>query len=123
MYLYINCSIGYDLQLQLVDRRSVVGRRIKNGQRSEKFLNSLLDFLKTNQVRHKLSGLILVIDQGSYSQVRQAVALVNALAYAWAVPIIKLRKAPLTKADLFKVITGSPRLKMVKAVYSGLGVG
>ncbi|MBU1039347.1 hypothetical protein KKC17_03970 [Patescibacteria group bacterium] len=125
MYLLVDAVTTRDLLLLLVDGQGkLISRRlIKEGSCREVFLNKLVDFLSDQQATNKIIGLAGVNEGGTFSQVRQSCVLLNALAWAWTVPVITWSGQDKVFLAIIQRIKKAEIGSFIQPRYSGPGVG
>ncbi len=123
MYLLIDAVTNQDLVLQLIDNqgRQIGYRLFKKGSRREVILKNMDIFLSEQQAFTKIKGLAGVNKGGTFSKVRQACVLLNALAWAWQVPVLPWSGLKPTVNWLNKIKQAKPG-QFIKPRYNGPAV-
>ena len=104
MYFYIDGVSLPDLRLVLVQGEKVVRTKIvPTSTRSPQLLPAIMKFLQNGKV--KVGGIVVAQGGGSFSQARLMCVVLNALAYAWSVPIAVVEPID----DVVSVIKKIPR--------------
>lgn len=102
MYLFINNLRQKTTILGLKQRKEVFWRNYSN--RNEKIILSIDDFLKKQgKTLKEMKGIVAVNGPGSFSGIRSALSVSNALAWVLKIPVIGINLAPGAEdKDLFK---------------------
>ncbi|MFZ5391253.1 MAG: hypothetical protein ACOZAJ_03200 [Patescibacteria group bacterium] len=125
MYLLIDGVTSQDLFLVLLDNKGqIIDRQIiDQGSRREVFLKNVANFLSNHKAGAKIKGLAGVNKGGSFSRVRQACVLLNALAFAWQVPVVvwsgRLGRLKFLLVKIKQAKVGA----FIQPRYNGPGVG
>jgi tRNA threonylcarbamoyl adenosine modification protein YeaZ len=94
MILIINTSLVDQMEIILAEKpENFKIKKIKGKfNQSEKLLPAIDLLLKNNKAIGKLKGIGVVVGPGGFTSVRIGVAVANALAYGFKVPVVGLRK-------------------------------
>lgn len=101
-YLYLDGVGSRDLALALLSSGRVLRRTtVAGGTRTEQLIPAVAGFL----ARRRPAGIIVAQGGGSFSQSRLAVAVANALAYAWDVRLAVVERGQSSGALLRQLRT------------------
>lgn len=117
--LWLDSISSRDLVLAAVgeDGEILSQKNIVNGSRSEHFLPAVERFVDS---RGSLPRAIAVVQgAGSFSQVRLACTVANALGYGWGVPVV----VSVETRDVWRLIKKAPRHSLALPQYQGPAVG
>jgi tRNA A37 threonylcarbamoyladenosine modification protein TsaB len=131
MILVINAIADNQLEVWLTDGANFYYKKVNNLKHSSDRIVVSIDQLlvKHKASVKKLRAVGVVTGPGRFSAVRLSVAIANALAFAWQIPVVGVSLDEIGDTDelnkavtqqIFKKLTGKKKLsKIVVPVYDG----
>ena len=119
MFLLFDLSKNDSICLSLFDKKYIEHKTYS--VRNRELLSCIQDFLQEQDVvKEAVTGIMVVVGSGSFTNTRIAVTVANTWGYALQIPLLAVQEADISQVQqMIPLLVQQPIGQYISATYSG----